>query len=75
MASRRCGVGRWYSGIRLAQAMPQYDKAKLVMVTDLDGAKARAFGDMFGCQPTPRSQRALGRAQRVEERSDGKLAE
>jgi len=42
------GLGHWYSGVRLAQAMPQYDKAELVAVAALDGAKARAFGDMFG---------------------------
>ena len=42
------GLGHWYSGVRLAQAMPQYDKAELVAVASLDETKAHAFGDMFG---------------------------
>jgi predicted dehydrogenase len=41
------GLGHWYSGVRLAQALPQYDKAELVAVAALDEAKAQAFGDMF----------------------------
>lgn len=42
------GLGHWYSGVRLAQALPQYDKAELVAVAALDEAKAQAFGNMFG---------------------------
>ena len=38
------GLGHWYSGYGLARALPEYPKAELVAVADLNAAHANEFG-------------------------------
>lgn len=42
------GLGHWYSGYGLARALPEYGKAELVAVADLDAAHANEFAQTFG---------------------------
>jgi predicted dehydrogenase len=42
------GLGHWYSGYGLARALPEYTKAELVAVADLDEAHVNEFASTFG---------------------------